>query len=108
MRIQYIVNPNSVTFEDVPDQKKHITVDCIAIAYDSEGHEVAHASDTLDGAIPAAAYEAVLTHGVPAKQEISLKPGVYNLRLGVMDRPSQQIGTVDVPLVVPDVTSAKK
>lgn len=108
VRVEYLVNPNSVTFEDVPDQKKHITVDCIAIAYDSEGHEVAHASDTLDGAIPAAAYEAVLTHGVPAKQEITLKPGVYNLRLGVMDRPSQQIGTVDVPLVVPDTTSAKK
>lgn len=108
VRVQYIVNPNSVTFEDVPDQKKHITLDCMIVAYDKEGHEVAHASDTLDGAIPTAAYEAVLTRGVPAKQEISLKPGVYNLRLGVMDRVSQQIGTLDVPMVIPETAAAKK
>ena len=108
VRITYIVNPNSITFEDVADQKKRIALDCIAIAYDKEGHEIAHASDTLDGAIPASAYETVMAHGVPAKQEISLKPGVYNLRLGVMDRSSQQIGTLDVPMVIPETAAAKK
>ncbi len=101
VRIVYIVNPNSVTFADVADQKKHVVLDCMAIAYDKEGREVAHASDTLDGAIKQAAYESVMAHGVPAQQIISLKPGTYNLRLGVMDRASQQIGTLDVPLVVP-------
>ena len=48
----------------------------------------------------AAAYETVMNNGIPAQQEMTLPPGAYNLRLGVMDRPSQQIGTVDVPLVV--------
>ena len=107
VRIQYVVNPNTITFEDVADQKKRIVLDCIAIAYDKEGHEVGHASDTLDGAIQSAAYETVMARGVPAKQEISLPAGVYNLRLGVMDRASQQIGTLDVPLVVPETTAAK-
>jgi VWFA-related protein len=108
VRITYIVNPNSVTFEDVPEQKKHIVLDCIAIAYDKEGKEVAHAADTLDGSIPTSAYETVMTHGVPAKQELTLKPGVYNLRLGVMDRVSQQIGTLDVPLVISELATAQK
>ena len=76
-------------------------------AYDKEGKEVAHASDTLDGAIQQAAYETVMAHGVPAQQTISLQPGTYNLRLGVMDRTSQQIGTLDVPLVVPETVAAK-
>jgi len=107
VRIQYVVNPNTITFEDVADQKKRIVLDCIAIAYDKEGREVGHASDTLDGAIQASAYETVMTHGVPAKQEMTLPPGVYNLRLGVMDRTSQQIGTLDVPLVVPETVAAK-
>ena len=107
VRITYIVNPNSVTFTDVADNKKHIVLDCIAIAYDKEGKEVAHASDTLDGAIQQAAYETVMAHGVPAQQTISLQPGTYNLRLGVMDRTSQQIGTLDVPLVVPETVAAK-
>ena len=108
VRIQYVVNPNGVTFADVPDQRKRITLDCIAIAYNQDGREVAHASDTLDGTIKAAAYDTVMNNGIPAQQEIALPPGAYNLRLGVMDRPSQQIGTLDVQLVVPAVTAAKK
>jgi len=108
VRIQYVVNPNGVTFTDAPDQRKHLVLDCIAIAYDRDGKEVGHASDTLDGTIKAAAYETVMNNGIPAQQEISLPPGAYNLRLGIMDRSSQQIGTVDVPLVVPGVEAAKK
>ena len=108
VRIQYVVNPNSVTFSELPDQRKHITLDCIAIAYNQDGREVAHASDTLDGTIKPAAYDTVMNNGIPAQQVIALPPGAYNLRLGVMDRPSQQIGTLDVQLVVPAVTAAKK
>ena len=100
VRIRYIVNPNGVTFADMPDQQKRIVLDCIVIAYDKDGKEVGHASNTLDGKIQAAAYETVMNNGIPAQQELTLPPGTYNLRLGVMDRPSQQIGTVDVPLVV--------
>jgi len=107
VRIQYVVNPNRVTFGELPDQRKHITLDCIAIAYNQDGREVAHASDTLDGTIKPAAYDTVMNNGIPAQQLIALPPGAYNLRLGVMDRPSQQIGTLDVQLVVPAVTVAK-
>jgi hypothetical protein len=108
VRIQYIVNPNGVTFMDMPDQRKRILLDCIAVAYDKDGREVGHASDTLDGTIKQAAYETVMNNGIPAQQEITLPPGGYNLRLGVMDRVSQQIGTVDVPLMIADVATAKK
>ena len=108
VRIQYVVNPNGVTFADLPDQRKHIMLDCIAIAYNQEGREVGHAADTLDGTIKAAAYDTVMNNGIPAQQELILPPGTYNLRLGVMDRPSQQIGTLAVQLVVPGNTSAKK
>ena len=107
VRIQYIINPNGVTFADVADQGKRVTVDCMAIAYYTDGREAGHASDTLDGTIKAQAYDTVMNNGLPAQQELTLPPGAYNLRLGVMDAPSQQIGTVDVPLVVPEGTSAK-
>ena len=100
VRIDYVVNPNNVTFAEEPGNKKRVVLDCMAIAYDKEGKEAGHASDTLDGAIPVSAYDAVLAHGLPAQQEISLPPGNYTLRLGVMDRPTQQIGTVTVPLVI--------
>jgi hypothetical protein len=71
------------------------------VAFDREGKEVAHASDTLDGTIPDSLYQSTLSSGLPASQEIELKPGVYHLRLGVQDRDSQRIGTLDVPVTVP-------
>jgi hypothetical protein len=108
VRIQYIVNPNGVTFGELPDQRRRIILDCIAIAYNQDGREVAHASDSLDGTIKPQAYDTVMNNGIPAQQVIALPPGAYTLRLGVMDRPSQQIGTLDVQLVVPAVTAAKK
>jgi VWFA-related protein len=109
VRIRYIVNSNGVTFTEAPDQQKRIVLDCIAIAYDKDGKEVGHVSNTLDGKIKAAAYDTVMDNGIPAQQEITLPPGAYNLRLGIMDRPSQQIGTVDVPLVVASgAATAKK
>ena len=74
VRIRYVVNPNGVTFTEAPDQQKHIVLDCIAIAYDKDGKEVGHASNTLDGTIKAEAYDTVMNNGIPAQQEITLPP----------------------------------
>jgi VWFA-related protein len=106
--INYVIDSNGVSFADVPDNKKRAQIDCMVIAFDSSGKEVAHASDTLDATIPANAYSTVMTYGLPAHQLLSLPPGKYNLRIGVMDRTTQQIGTVDGPLVVPGQTMAQR
>jgi hypothetical protein len=44
--------------------------------------------------------QATLTRGLPASEELALKPGVYNLRVGVQDRDSGRIGTVTIPITV--------
>jgi VWFA-related protein len=108
VKIDYIIDSNGVDFADVPDNKKRAQLDCMVIAFDSSGKEVAHASDTLDAAIPANIYATVMAYGLPAHQLISLPPGKYNLRIGVMDRTTQQIGTVDAPLVVPAEAIAQR
>ena len=108
VKVNYVIDSNSVDFADAPDNKKHVQVDCMVIAFDSSGKEVAHASDTLDATIPPQAYAAVQAYGLPAHQLISLPPGKYNLRIGVMDKTTQQIGTVDAPLEVPSNAVAQK
>ena len=45
-------------------------------------------------------YKEFLKTGFPAHQELKLGPGNYVLRLGVMDRSNQKIGTVEVPLTI--------
>jgi VWFA-related protein len=108
VKVNYIIDSNGVDFPDTPDNKKHVQVDCMVIAFDSSGKEVAHASDTLDAIIPPQAYAAVQAYGLPAHQLISLPPGKYNLRIGVMDKTTQQIGTVDAPLEVPSRAVAQR
>jgi len=50
----------------------------------------------------------VKAYGLPAHQLISLPPGKYTLRIGVMDNTTQQIGTVDAPLEVPSTAVAQR
>ena len=108
VKINYVIDSNSVQFADAPENKKRARVDCMVIAFDSSGKEIAHASDTLDATAPMNAYAAIQKYGLPAHQLISLPPGRYNLRIGVMDRTTQQIGTVDAPLVVPASAVAQR
>jgi len=108
VKIDYVIDSNGVDFADAPDNKKRAQLDCMVIAFDSSGKEVAHASDTLDATVPLNAYAAIQKYGLPAHQVISLPPGRYNLRFGVMDRTTQQIGTVDAPLVVPGQAIAQR
>jgi VWFA-related protein len=108
IKVNYVIDSNSVDFADAPDNKKRAQIDCMVIAFDSAGKEVAHASDTLDATLPQNAYAAVMTYGLPAHQFITLPPGRYNVRIGVMDRTTQQIGTVDAPLEVPQTAVAQR
>ena len=108
VKVDYVIDSNGVDFADAPDNKKHVQIDCMVIAFDSAGKEVAHASDTLDATIPLNAYVAVQQYGLPAHQLISLPPGKYNLRIGVMDKTTQAIGTVDAPLEVPSNAVAQR
>jgi len=108
VKINYVIDSNGVDFADAPDNKKRAQVDCMIIAFDSSGKEVARASDTLDATVPLNAYAAIQQYGLPAHQLISLPPGRYNLRIGVMDRTTQQLGTVDVPLEVPPTAVAQR
>lgn len=107
VRLLYNINPNGVTFTDMPNKSKHALVDCMVVAYNAKGIVARHASDTLDATIGPAQYEQVMSRGLLAQQELDLPPGNYNLRFGVMDRTSQRIGTLNAPLVVNAQVAAK-
>lgn len=47
-----------------------------------------------------AAFQKLLTGGMPMRQELTLPPGRYRLRLAVCDLGNRRIGTLDMPVVV--------
>lgn len=108
VRIDYAINAHDVTFEDTPEQNKHVMLDLMAVAWDKNGKDCGESSDRMDSKVPLATYMDVMRSYIPAHQELEVKPGTYMLRLGVIDRFSRKIGSVDVPLTVPELQALAK
>jgi len=105
--IDFALSPDDLVFEEGSDHHKNTKLDFMAVAVDKNLQEAGVVADTVDATLRAEAFQQVLKTGFPAHLELELKPGKYVLRLGTIDRNSERIGTVDVPLDVP-IETAKK
>ncbi|HEY2915433.1 MAG TPA: hypothetical protein VGK21_18855, partial [Candidatus Angelobacter sp.] len=56
---------------------------------------------TITADMPQDDYEKLMKSFFPCKRALDLKPGQYTLRLGVLDRKANLIGTLSTPLNVP-------
>ncbi len=108
VRIDYAVEAQDIAFADASDKRKHADIDFMATAWDKTNQDAAHVTDTMQATIRPELFDQVLKTGLPMHQELDVKPGSYLLRLGVIDRGSQKIGTVDVPLTIPGGKTGKK
>jgi VWFA-related protein len=106
-QINYAVEPNDVKFQETPDQAKHIALDFMAIAWDDNGEVAASASDALAASLKPNFNMASIKGGIPAQQELNLKPGKYLLSLGVVDRTTRAMGTMSVPVTIPEASPRK-
>lgn len=71
----------------------------VAVAWDHNRNQCGSFSEEFH-TVSQAQYESLLHTGLQVHQDMALKPGSYQLRLGVMDGLSGRIGTMDVPLTV--------
>jgi hypothetical protein len=98
--VDYIIDAHDLTFAEGPEGQKQTMVDFMVTAWDKNYKDAGHLSDTAELTLGAEAYLKLLQTGLPLHQELELKPGAYTLRLGIIDRGSQKIGTMDVPLTI--------
>ena len=82
-------------------------VDCLVVAFTEGGTPVGQASNRIQASMTETEYENVLRDGLQLQQEIDLRPGKYDLRIGVMDHSTQKIGTLQAPLVIDAAHAAK-
>ncbi len=108
VRIDYRIDVSAVAFADTPDHQKQAMIDCVVIALDKNGLDAGHSSQTLAATLSQTEYESFLRTGLPGHQEILLPPGIYQLHLGIWDRSSDRIGTLDLPLAVRVETAARQ
>jgi len=107
VRLDYKIDLNGVEFADGVDQRHHGLLDLMAIAFDRDGKDLGSVANTMGITVTDAEYESLLRTGVQVHQELTLPPGTYQVRIGVMDRVSEKVGTVDAPLTVTSVSASK-
>jgi hypothetical protein len=98
VNIDYGVNAPDITFTG--DPVKHAKLEFVAVAWDKNNKAAGDVSETMDLDLKPETFRKILGTGVPAHQQLTLKPGTYKLRLGVMDYSNSKIGTLEVPVTV--------
>jgi hypothetical protein len=96
--VDYGVYAPDLTFSG--DTQKKAKLEFVAVAWDKNGKAAGNVSETMSLDLKAETYQKILQTGIPAHQELTLKPGSYKLRLGVMDYASNKIGTLEVPVTL--------
>jgi VWFA-related protein len=107
VRIDYTIDTGGLVFTDMPDHTQRAVLDCMAVALDRRGEIAGQVANTMDAQIPPAQFAGLQRTGLPLHQELTLPPGAYDLRLGVLDRASQKVGTVELELVTPEAGAGK-
>ncbi|MFZ0320913.1 MAG: VWA domain-containing protein [Candidatus Sulfotelmatobacter sp.] len=102
VRIDYAVDAHDISFSDSVDQRKQGSIGFAAAAWDKDLKLAGQVVETKETNFPLDAYQQVLQSYLPFHQELELKPGTYTLRLGVLDLTSHKLGSVGVPITVPE------
>jgi len=101
MTVAFHVDPHTLAFQRGSDGLQHAELNCVVWAYPKKGEPVRAEGGTITADLPQDDYDKVMKSFFPCKRDLELKPGQYTLRLGVLDRKANLIGTLSVPINVP-------
>jgi VWFA-related protein len=99
--IIFHIDPRTLAFEAGSDGLRHAELNCVVWAYPKKGDPIRVEGGTMTAALPQGDYEKMMRSFFPCQRALDLKAGQYTLRLGVLDRKSNLIGTLSAPLNVP-------
>ena len=99
--VTFHVDPRSIAFEQKDDGKESAKLSCTVWAYGKNKEKPEMFSGTVSANLKPDEYQLILQqHFLPCSQELELNPGTYALRLGVLDRSSNKIGTASASVAV--------
>jgi VWFA-related protein len=100
--VNFAIDPHTLGFERKDDGLQHIMVSCAVAAFSEKGSFLKEEVSSVTAAMKADEFEKMMKgQQFPCKRTINLKPGNYNLTLGVVDRNSGLIGTTTAWVKVP-------
>jgi len=100
--VNFAIDPHTLAFERKDDGLEHAMVSCAVAAFSEKGSLVKEEISNVTAAMKADEFEKMMKgQQFPCKRTIELKPGSYNLTLGVVDRNSRLMGTTTAWVKVP-------
>jgi VWFA-related protein len=102
VRIDCIVDGSALAFTPGDGNREMAKLQFETVAWSPDLKVKANASHIVELSLPQEKYQQVIHNGLAAHQELQLAPGMYNIRVGVLDDGNKKIGTLDIPLQVSD------
>jgi VWFA-related protein len=100
--VNFAIDPHTISFQHKSDGLEHARVGCVVWAYGKDKQKPTTAKEaTRDAGLKPEVYQQLMKQYFPCKQEIELKPGTYTLRLAVIDRTTNQLGTTNAQITLP-------
>ena len=99
--VNFAIDPHSIAFERTSDGMEHARIVCTVWAYgrNKEKPEMSEA-DTTKADLKPDVYQQVMKQYFPCSRALELKAGTYTLKLGVLDRTTNLIGTTVTTVTV--------
>jgi VWFA-related protein len=100
--VNFHIDPQTVAFEHKDNGLEYAKLSCTVWAYGKDKDKPAMSSSTVNANLKPAEYQQIMQqHFLPCSQELDLKAGTYTLRMGVLDRTTNKMGTASSQVVVP-------
>jgi hypothetical protein len=103
VQVNFHIDTTTLAFEHQDDGHERGRFGCTVWAYGKDKDKPANmVNDTVNVNLNAHEYQEMMKqHFLPCSRELDLKPGTYTLRVGVLDRTTNKMGTSSVPVTVP-------
>jgi hypothetical protein len=96
------IDPRTLAFEKKDGGGEFAKLSCTVWAYGKDKDKPAMFSSTVNANLNAKDFQQIMQQRfLPCDCQLDLKPGTYALRMGVLDRASNKIGTATAQVVVP-------
>ena len=84
-----------------------LELELAAVVYDRTGKPVHSLTETIRGSLSVAEVEAAKRTGFHYSKRISVKPGLYNIRIGLREAGTDRVGTAATWLEVPNLSAGQ-
>jgi hypothetical protein len=99
--VTFHIDPRTLAFEHKDGGMEFARLSCTVWAYGKDKDKPTMASKTMSANLKADEYQQMMQQRfLPCDSQLDLKPGTYALRMGVLDRATNKIGTASAQVVV--------